>query len=93
MIPNRKHVRYARVIQNANSCIGILLLGGLCAIVDDIPNTQHHLDVQLILILGNPVGLAVHYLGKKLCFILRVRQDDDGKVLSFKDLGQIQQKH
>ena len=71
----------------------ILLLGGLRAIVDDIANAQHHLNVQFILILDNPVGLAVHYLGIVLGFILRVRQDDDGKVLSFKDSGNTQQKH
>ncbi|HST79844.1 MAG TPA: hypothetical protein VLN58_15270, partial [Verrucomicrobiae bacterium] len=67
--------------------IRILLLGGLRSIVDNIAYAEHHLDVELTLILGNPAGLAVHHLGKKLCFILGVGQDDNRKILRIEDLG------
>jgi len=81
MIADGKLIWNPGIVEDANGGISILLLCIAGAIIHNVAYAQHHLNILALGIVGNPLGLAVHYLRKELGFILRVRQNNDGEIL------------
>src|SRR5439155_18104725 len=80
MITNRQKVRNCGSIKRPEGDIRIALLLQGGAIVNDVTQPKHCLDIQAGAVIGDPLRLAVQNLREELRLILRVGQQNNGKI-------------